>query len=154
MTDNNNQAVKPLVVRNRRGVSRGLQRAIDSGEVLVVDGGGNTDVAFPTAPPPGAAMKITYNPDYCVAPGETILEWLELMPMTQRELAKRMGYHESLISRLIKGSANLTPATAIKLERILGSTARFWLNLELEYRLFRARRKMKEAKCPKSKRVK
>jgi HTH-type transcriptional regulator/antitoxin HigA len=35
---------------------------------------------------------------------------------------------------LLKGKAPISEETALRLEQVLGSTARFWLNLEAQYR--------------------
>jgi len=77
---------------------------------------------------------------YCVStdwvspPGDTILDLLEERDWTQADLAKRMGYTTKHISQLINGKASITQETACRLERVLGSTARFWLNREAQYR--------------------
>ena len=35
--------------------------------------------------------KYPYNPDYAVAPGETVRETMECLGLTQREFAMRLG---------------------------------------------------------------
>lgn len=67
-------------------------------------------------------------------PGATIKEQLEERCMTQREFAVRMDYSEKFISQLINGRVELTPATASRLEMVLGVPASFWMNLEAIYR--------------------
>ena len=67
-------------------------------------------------------------------PGETILEVLEERGWSQADLAERMGYTRKHINQLIKGAAGITEEAALKLERVLGSTAGFWLNREAQYR--------------------
>lgn len=80
-----------------------------------------------------------YNPDYAVAPGETIREQLDCMSMTQKELAHKMKRPIEQICRLVNGSIGLTVETALQLESALGLPARFWMNLEVDYRLHIAR---------------
>lgn len=54
--------------------------------------------------------------------------------MTQSELAQRLGRPLKTVNEIIKGKAAITPETAIQLERALGISARFWTNLETQYR--------------------
>ena len=67
-------------------------------------------------------------------PGDTIQETLEIMGMSQAELAERMGRPKEKINDLIKGREPVTTATAFQLEKVLGIPAGFWLNREKEYR--------------------
>ena len=68
------------------------------------------------------------------APGATIKEQLLDRGMSQKEFAARMNMSENHISKLINGSVLLTPETAIRLEMVLGTPAKFWNNLEIVYR--------------------
>ncbi|KJS10715.1 MAG: XRE family transcriptional regulator [Peptococcaceae bacterium BRH_c8a] len=77
---------------------------------------------------------LQYNPDYVVPPGETLLETIEHLSLTQAELAERTGRPKKTINEIIKGKASITPETALQLERVLGVPASFWNNLELNYR--------------------
>jgi addiction module HigA family antidote len=76
----------------------------------------------------------TFSPDWISPPGDTILDLLEERGWKQTELAKRTGYTTKHISLLINGKAPITEDTAIKLERVVGSTAHFWLAREARYR--------------------
>lgn len=87
----------------------------------------------------------TFTPDWISAPGETIADLLEERGWTQTELAKRTGFTKKHINLLIKGSAPIYEDTALKLERVLGSNARFWLAREAQYRETLARRREKES---------
>jgi addiction module HigA family antidote len=77
---------------------------------------------------------LKYEPDYAVPPGETLLETIEHLGMTQAELAERTGRPKKTINEIIKGKAAITPETARQLERVLGVPASFWNNLERNYR--------------------
>jgi HTH-type transcriptional regulator / antitoxin HigA len=59
--------------------------------------------------------------------------------MTQSGLALRMGRPPQVISEIISGKKQITEVTALELERVLGVPASFWLNLESNYQLARAR---------------
>ena len=67
-------------------------------------------------------------------PGDTIRETLEVMEMSQAELAERMGRAKEKVNDIIKGRAPISQNTAFQLEKVLGIPATFWLNRENEYR--------------------
>lgn len=81
----------------------------------------------------------TFNPDYAVPPGATLLETIEDLGMTQTELAQRMGRPLKTINEIINGKAEITAETAIQLERVTGIPAAFWNNAEATYRERKAR---------------
>jgi len=83
--------------------------------------------------------KQTFRPDYAVPPGDTLLETIEAMGMSQAELAERTGRPKKTINEIIMGKAAIMPETAIQLERVLGVPASFWNNLEQNYQETRAR---------------
>ena len=74
-----------------------------------------------------------FIPDYAVPPGETLAETLKAMGMSQADLAERTGRPVKTINEIIKGKAAITPETALQLERVLGTPASFWNNLERNY---------------------
>jgi HTH-type transcriptional regulator / antitoxin HigA len=74
-----------------------------------------------------------YEPDYAVQPGETLAEVLETRGMSQAELARRTGLSAKHINLILKGSAAITPDTALKLEHVLNIPARIWNALEANY---------------------
>ncbi len=67
-------------------------------------------------------------------PGDTILEHIDFIGMSQAELAERMGRPKEKINDIIKGREPITMATAFQLEKVLGISASFWLNREKTYR--------------------
>ncbi len=76
----------------------------------------------------------TFQSDWISPPGDTIKDLIEERDWCQVELAKRLGYSTKHLNQLIKGKASVTEDTALRLERVLGSTAKFWLNREANYR--------------------
>ena len=78
-------------------------------------------------------MKNKFLPNYAVPPGETLLETIEAIGMSQAELAERTRRPKKTINEIIKGKASITPDTALQLERVLGIPAGFWNNLERNY---------------------
>lgn len=75
-----------------------------------------------------------FQPDWVSPPGDTIADLLEEMGWSQVEFAQRCGYTTKHVSQLVNAKAAITEDTAIKLERVLGSTARFWMTREAQYR--------------------
>ncbi|MFO7635600.1 MAG: HigA family addiction module antitoxin, partial [Caldilinea sp.] len=72
-------------------------------------------------------------------PGEMLNEeFLIPLGMTQAELAKRIGVSYPRINELINGRRGVTPDTALRLERLFGMEAQFWLNLQLVWDLYQA----------------
>ena len=75
-----------------------------------------------------------FAPDWVVTPGDTIADLLEERGWKQAELAIRTGFTTKHVNQLIKGDAPITQETAAKLEKVLGSTVRFWMGLDTQYR--------------------
>ncbi|HEU5230300.1 MAG TPA: HigA family addiction module antitoxin [Ktedonobacteraceae bacterium] len=75
-----------------------------------------------------------YQPDRVSSPGETLLETLEAISMSQAELARRMGRPVKTINEIIQGKAAITAETALQLEQVLHIPAAFWLKREQQYR--------------------
>lgn len=78
-------------------------------------------------------QKNQYVPDYLVAPGEVLDDYIDSLGMTQAELSDRTGLTKKTINEIIKGKAPITPETSYKLERTLGRPAHFWNNLEIQF---------------------
>jgi HTH-type transcriptional regulator / antitoxin HigA len=80
-----------------------------------------------------------FAPDYAVPPGESLLEVIESLGISQSDLAERAERPKKTINEIIKGKAGITPETALQFERVLGVPAAFWINLEQQYRTAIAR---------------
>jgi HTH-type transcriptional regulator / antitoxin HigA len=80
------------------------------------------------------SIQNEYYPNYVSPPGETLLETLETIGMSQAELAKRMGCPVKTINEIIEKNAAITTETALQLEQVLHIPASFWLNREQRYR--------------------
>lgn len=62
-------------------------------------------------------------------PGEMLLEdFLKPMRMTQTELADRIHVSYPRVNEIINGRRGVTPDTALRLSRLFGTSAEFWLN--------------------------
>jgi antitoxin HigA-1 len=72
-------------------------------------------------------------------PGKMLLEeFLKPLGMSQVELAERIGVSFPRVNELIHGKRWLTPDTALRLERLFGMEAQFWLNLQVAWDLYHA----------------
>lgn len=81
----------------------------------------------------------TYNPDIAIPPGETLQETLSHIGMTQKGLAIRMNRPIKTINEIIKGTTAITPETAHQLAQVLDIPASFWINLEANYQITKAK---------------
>jgi len=81
-----------------------------------------------------AKKQYAFEPDYAVAPGKTLQEVMASLEMNQKELAKRLELTEQTLIRIFKGEQPISYATANRLELVTRVPARFWNNLEAEYR--------------------
>lgn len=91
---------------------------------------------MPTEAPSGRA----FEPDYVVAPGDTLAEMLEERALTQTELARRLGVSLKHINQVVNGAVPISADVALALEKVLGVSASFWLNRDALYRAEIARR--------------
>jgi antitoxin HigA-1 len=73
-------------------------------------------------------------------PGETVREdVLEPLQMSVNQLAKALGVTGSRLNDIVRGRRGISADTALRLARYLGTSAEFWLGLQLEYDLRIAR---------------
>ena len=80
-----------------------------------------------------------FMPTVAIPPGETVKENMEFLGMNQKELAARLNITPKHLSNIINGNAPITYDTALKLESVIGPSAQFWMNLETNYQLNKAR---------------
>ena len=77
--------------------------------------------------------------DLAIPPGETLADEIAARSMSQTELAARLGRPVQVVNEIIHGKKAITDNTALGLEKVLGIPAAFWVNLEQNYRMTRAR---------------
>ena len=77
--------------------------------------------------------------DLPVSLGSVLKEEIEHRGITREELATLMGKPPRVIDEIICGREAITPTTASEIQRALGISAQFWLNLETTYRRTLAR---------------
>ena len=60
--------------------------------------------------------------------------------MTQRDLATATHVPFQHINEVVRGRRGVTPSTALRLSKFLGTSPDFWLNLQLRWDLYHAQR--------------
>lgn len=69
-------------------------------------------------------------------PGEVLLEeFLLPMDISQNKLALAMRVPTRRINEIVHGRRRITADTALRLARFFGTSAQFWLGLQLDYDL-------------------
>jgi addiction module HigA family antidote len=79
---------------------------------------------------------MTENPLSPVHPGEILLEeFLKPYGLTAGRAAARLKIARPRIEKLVRGRTPVTVDTALRLERLFGASAQFWMNLQTRYDL-------------------
>jgi addiction module HigA family antidote len=79
-------------------------------------------------------------------PGKTIREdILKPLGMSVNQLAKALGITAARLNDIVRGRRAITADTALRLARYLGTSAEFWLGLQLAYDLRIAEAKVRPA---------
>jgi antitoxin HigA-1 len=72
-------------------------------------------------------------------PGEMLLEeFIKPLGMTQTQFAGRIGVSYVRLNEIVNGRRGITPSTALRLAKALGTSAQFWLNGQLALDLYNA----------------
>src|SRR5690348_12121752 len=79
------------------------------------------------------------RPIYPIHPGEILADELAELHTSPTQLARELHVPPNRISQLIAGKRAMTADTALRLEKWLGVSAAFWLNLQKRYELEIAR---------------
>ncbi len=77
---------------------------------------------------------LEFRPDHAIPPGATLQETMESLGFTQKDLADRTELTVQSLNRIFKGEQPISFETACRLELVTGVPARFWNNLEANYR--------------------
>ena len=76
-------------------------------------------------------------------PGEVLREdFLTPSEITQDQLAEAMGVSRFRVNEIVNGKRAITAETAILLSKALGTSAKFWMNLQMAVDLFDAEKKL------------
>ena len=93
-------------------------------------------------------MKTTENiiPMIATHPGEILLDEILANDVSQSDFAKQIGYKRSQLNEIIKGKRNVNAELALLLEKALGVDAEYWLEVQKNYDLDKARINQKNQK--------
>ena len=72
-------------------------------------------------------------------------DFLEPMGVSQSTLAVRLGVSFPRLNEVIRGRRDVTPDTALRLARVVGMSADFWLGMQQDWDLWHAMRSGKAA---------
>ena len=76
-------------------------------------------------------------------PGEMLLEeFLKPLGISQSAFAVRLGVSFPRLNEVIRGKRSVTPDTALRLARVTGMSADFWLGLQQDWDLWHAVRSL------------
>jgi addiction module HigA family antidote len=78
-------------------------------------------------------------------PGVFLGEELEERKRTQTWLAEQMDVSLTYVNDIVRGKRGVSINSALKLEKIFGTSAEFWLNLQLAHDLSSVRAEMEGA---------
>lgn len=71
-------------------------------------------------------------------PGEILLEeFINPYGLTLAETARRLRIERVRLSGIVNERRGITPNTALRLERLFGASAAFWLGLQQDFDLWR-----------------
>lgn len=65
-------------------------------------------------------------------------EFIKPLGISQAELAIRLGISYPRLNEIVRGKRGITPNTALRLARVVGMSAEFWLGLQLDFDLWQA----------------
>lgn len=82
--------------------------------------------------------------DITLHPGEILQDELEARDIKKSFFAEQLGVKPGHLSELLYGRRHVSAATALKLEKLLGIPAEYWLRVQIYYDLFMERNKEKE----------
>ena len=77
-------------------------------------------------------------------PGRILTRELEARGWTQKDLSEITGRPIQTINEIVQAKKQITPETALELGEAFGTSAEFWTNLEINYRLHQARKENQE----------
>jgi addiction module HigA family antidote len=79
-------------------------------------------------------------------PGEILRQdFLLPMAITANQLATRTRMPPTRVGEILHGRRSVSPDTALRLARFFGTSAEFWLNLQLSHDLSRARLELEQS---------
>lgn len=80
-----------------------------------------------------------------VHPGAVLLhDFIDPLGLTRYRVAKQTGMQQRRIDEICAGHRGITADTALRLARLFGTDAAFWMNLQTQYDLETTERELRE----------
>lgn len=96
-------------------------------------------------PTKSASKTITRDPSWlgpAIPPGEILLEeYLKPIGLGQVEAARRLGISLNRLNEIVLGKRSITADTALRLSRLLKTSAQLWMRLQADWDLHQAIRR-------------
>jgi antitoxin HigA-1 len=93
-------------------------------------------------PTKSVSKTITRQPAWlgpAIAPGEILLEdYLKPLGLAQVEAARRLGISLNRLNEIVLGKRAITADTALRLGRLLKTSAQLWMRLQADWDLHQA----------------
>ena len=100
-------------------------------------------------PTKSASKIITRDSNWlgpAIAPGEILLEeYLKPKGIGQVEAARRLGISLNRLNEIVLGKRGITADTALRLSRLLKTSAQLWMRLQADWDLHQAMVREREA---------
>jgi addiction module HigA family antidote len=74
-----------------------------------------------------------------IHPGEILRDELLALDLSASRFAKALAVPANRVTGILNGTRAITADTALRLSRYFGTSAEFWMNLQQDYELKRAR---------------
>jgi len=72
-----------------------------------------------------------------IHPGEILRDELDALGLSANQFAMKLHVPANRITSILNGKRAITPETALRLSKLFGTTAEFWINLQTSYDLKR-----------------
>ena len=79
------------------------------------------------------------------SPGETVKHFLEDLGVSQAEVARALGITANRLNEVVKNKRGISADTALRLAAYFGTSAQFWLNVQVAWDLWRQLRRRASA---------
>lgn len=95
-------------------------------------------------------MSVRPDPNRCPShPGLLLAEdVLPALGLTVKDTAAHLGISRQTLHRVLAGSAAVSPAMAVRLGKLFGTGAQFWLNMQSAHDLWHANRNVDVSRIP------
>ena len=80
-----------------------------------------------------------------IHPGEHLKEFMDDFGLTMNQLAKALHVPANRISAIVHGTRGITAETAMRLGHYFGTSAKMWMNMQMNYEMEVARDRFETA---------